>query len=364
MSIHNRVTALKLLYRDGKLSIQELAKKMDLSVAAGSKILKSLREGCFITQSKDYIPSHGKHQGFWQINKSRRLFLCINITPNGLRSLVVDSLGEPLMPLKEENHDFNSSSELLQALLAVCSHWLAFFPNLGHVGISVMGLVDIHSGISTFRALMGHQTEVDIISYLEEHTSLRVKIENDCNVFVLAEKWLGRHSGSFVFLFASQGIGCSFVQEGKLFLGSHTTALQGGHINLSGKNDLCPCGGKGCVELYSNSAYLLKMSGCESLKLFFEEYLGGNPNIQKIYHEAIRYLAQIGGMLITMLNPDKIIFSGSVFIPEIIPLWKKNIGEYSIPVMLRQCDIVPSGLSQEQLIAGAAFLWIEEDLFL
>ena len=75
-------------------------------------------------------------------------------------------------------------------------------------------------------------------------------MDNDVNVGLLGEQWLGaaQNTKNVVGLFPGTGIGGAIIINDKLFPGSHGAAAELGHMLMDPDGPLCSCGNRGCLE--------------------------------------------------------------------------------------------------------------------
>ena len=64
----------------------------------------------------------------------------------------------------------------------------------------------------------------------------------------------GRAHANFLFLLLWEGIGCGVVVDGKLQAGEHGLGGELGHTSIRFDGPVCPCGSRGCLELYACTA--------------------------------------------------------------------------------------------------------------
>lgn len=366
LSQHNRAALLRLLYQNGAMSIKDISLNSGLSIPAVSKIVKKLTAEGFAVNICPDKPIHGKDQGLWGINKEKEYFLCFDITPLFIRSAVINYLGESVSEVKYRNENLTDIRDIKTILLKEYSFWLRKYPKIRRAGMAVTGIVDRESGVSQYRALTKAQGVINFKELLEREFSLKLKIENNCNIMALAEKWLGRHQDthSFAIVHADYGVGAALIQENKLFRGEHLTSLQLGHISANLNGIQCSCGARGCIEAYINEAALTEKSGSSNIESFYEKLEALEPLSLEIYRKATSYLALGTGVLINMFSPNKIIFYGSFTRGNFLKQLEHQVSSCSLRIFSEGCSFEISSLSPEQYLSGAAFLWIEDDLHL
>src|SRR5258708_27101244 len=85
---------------------------------------------------------------------------------------------------------------------------------------------------------------------LASRTGLDVRVINDANACVLAERRFGaaRESGDILCRRLSSGIGAGVVCGGRMLLGHNGLAGELGHVSVDPDGAVCRCGNRGCLE--------------------------------------------------------------------------------------------------------------------
>ena len=183
-------------------------------------------------------------------------------------------------------------NEILDDCAAAVSDVLEQLPALSlrsfpYAGIGTPGIVNVETGVIETAANLGFYG-VPIKEYLEEKLRIPVYVENDANAAAWGEFIAGTGKESFtgksdgktcsdlVSITLGTGIGSGIIIGGKIFRGGNGLAGELGHtvIELDGRP--CPCGRKGCVNMYA-SATGLRQTTME----FMEKY----PD-SMLWHEA------------------------------------------------------------------------------
>jgi glucokinase len=207
-----------------------------------------------------------------------------------------------------------------------------------------------------------------------------VTVDNDANAAALAEaKWgAGRGYRNVFYATIGTGIGTGIVFDGKIYHGRTGSAAEGGHMGIDPKGPLCPCGKRGCIELFASGpaiarnarhkladtpdALLLKMAGGDlqevTSEIVAEAYAAGDLVAKRVLDETLDLLAYWLGNIVDLLEPDVIVIGGGVsamlapFLGEIRDRWKGatlNPYPHQIPVVLAH-------YKEDAGIAGAAAL--------
>ena len=88
----------------------------------------------------------------------------------------------------------------------------------------------------------------------------------------------------------SNSVGGAILNAGELYTGSNLRAGEFGHNTLIPGGRRCYCGKEGCLDAYCSAKVLSNHTNGNLLE-FFDQLRAGNPEMQKIWQEYLRYLA-------------------------------------------------------------------------
>lgn len=97
---------------------------------------------------------------------------------------------------------------------------------------------------------------IPLASLLSKATGIPVSISNDANAAAAGERMFGAARGidNFIMLTLGTGVGGGIVCDGHLLSGSRGFAAELGHVTLGeGFDRDCPCGRKGCLQMYAQA---------------------------------------------------------------------------------------------------------------
>ena len=164
------------------------------------------------------------------------------------------------------------------------------------------------------------------------------------------------------------GLGCSLIVDEKPYQGCDTLGgLLGGHISIDKNGPECPCGNKGCLELYCSATALTKkvkslfheFNESENiLKEFFTAVSKGEKKYMQVLHEFQDNLAIGIVNIVHAYGPDVVVLGGGIMnsadiiLPRLIELVHKRA--WTFP--RRKVKIKVSELGNKAAAIGAAFL--------
>jgi glucokinase len=205
-----------------------------------------------------------------------------------------------------------------------------------------------------------------------------VLIDNDRACSILGETWLGtaRNFKNAVFLAVGTGIGAGIMVDGRVLRGSSDIAGAIGWLAMdqSFREEYSAYGcfeynasGDGLVRVAreyigkdNNYSGMLRKSGSEDLTTLsiFDAYQQKDPVALLVLDRAIRYWGMAVANLVSLFNPEIIVFGGGVFGPAVMFLEDilTEARRWAQPVSIRQVRIRSSSLGGDAGLAGAAFL--------
>jgi glucokinase len=120
------------------------------------------------------------------------------------------------------------------------------------IGIGCAGLIDRRAGVVRTSPNLPTWREVPLAELVGRELGRPVHLLNDATAFVLAEAQLGAGRGSspVVGLTLGTGVGGGIAAEGNIMGGARGFAGEIGHMSIAHDGPPCPCGNRGCLELY------------------------------------------------------------------------------------------------------------------
>jgi glucokinase len=123
-------------------------------------------------------------------------------------------------------------------------------------GVVLPGVVDESSGRVVFAANLGWR-DLPLAERLAKRVDLPVAVGHDVRAGGLAESVLGagRGESDLLFLPIGTGIAGALILDGRPY-GADGYAGEIGHMQVEPNGPVCPCGGRGCLELYAAASWI------------------------------------------------------------------------------------------------------------
>ena len=210
-----------------------------------------------------------------------------------------------------------------------------------------------------------------------EDKNLKIKIDSDRACYILGEVWKGgaRGCSDAIFLSVGTGIGAGILVNNSVLRGANDIGGAVGWMALEKAFDekFIPCG---CFE-YSASGEGIARVAKEWMKDGFEKSVLGEKNVDaltaadvfnayelqdelavKVINNAIAYWGMAVANLVSIFNPEKIIFGGGVFGPalRLLDAIYEEAKKWAQPISILQVTLQGSALGSQAGLYGAGYL--------
>ncbi|MCA9423858.1 MAG: ROK family protein [Candidatus Omnitrophica bacterium] len=312
----------------------------------------------------------------------------IDLGGTGIKAGVVSPEGQILGEWRIDTEAEKGGDHVLTRMLDLCEKALSELPegfereNVAGVGIGAPGVFDFDTGVLISGAfnLPGFEG-TPLREVFEKETGLPTRVDNDANVFALAESRWGAGKGTrhMIAYTLGTGVGGGVVINGKVFHGGWGFAGELGHVTVEPEGELCNTGNRGSLEMYASASHIanyakrLVKEGRETslsnipeaeitCKAVGEAAEAGDALAQEIIERAGYYLAIGIAAAVIVVNPEIVVIGGGgallgerLFQPIREGLLRRV---YHQPV--RPVPVVPAKFGTDSGIIGAGALAFSE----
>ncbi len=249
------------------------------------------------------------------------------------------------------------------------------------MGIGVPGITESASGVIV-EAPSLNWVRYPLLMEAEQYFSYPVYVDNDVNVAVLGEQWLGnaKNKENVLFIAVGTGIGSGIIIQNQLYRGFSNAAGEFGYI-VTDKNDMknefkptfhrygyleSVAGGKAIGEKITklilqnkdHPMYKEAMNSEITGEQAFSLAKAGDEIAQTVVDEAIEHLAYGIINAATLLNPEIIILDGGVMksFDYILPKLRLIVQRY----LPSSVELQMSQLGENAGVLGAISLFLRE----
>lgn len=291
------------------------------------------------------------------------VFLGIDWGGTYIKSGLVDSRGKILEKKVYSSKNLSKKDVFVNDLERLLKTFKGF--KIKGIGIGAPGIINIEKGFIYYLPNIPGWQRYPLKRVLQRRLAKPVCIDNDANVFALAEARLGAAKGKsrVIFLTLGTGLGGAVIINGRILEG-RTSSLELGHFPLSIVGKQCGCGATGCIETFVGINYLLdrynkltkNKERVKEVKDIFKRGLRGEKEALIVWKEFSQSLGKFLRGMVNVFNPEVIIFGGgvsgafSLFKPlvwQVIKeeaMWPQLKGLKLVKAKLKDAGIIGAGL--------------------
>lgn len=233
------------------------------------------------------------------------------------------------------------------------------------IGIGSPGFIDTENGIITFAGNIKGWTGLNLKKEIEKYFDIPVFIENDANIALVCEKWIGagKDFDDIVMITLGTGLGGAVFNQGNLLRGSNFQGAELGHMILYPGGNSCTCGQEGCAETYcSGNAISNEYERLTGIKKTSEEILSltdEDLSSKKVLEDYQLNLAYYLTSLRNIFDPQAIIIGGGVINSK--DLWWDGMIENFKKVCHKyeSVDVLPAKFLNDAGMIGAGKIALE-----
>ncbi len=183
-------------------------------------------------------------------------FKALAVTPEG--HMLANRSGES----RADGDVYAVAAAILQTVDALCADVATTGYRLAAVGLSMAGIIELPAGIVRRAPNLPNWGGVDVRALMRQHLNVPFAMENDANVALLGETWLGAARGlqHVVMIPLGTGVGGAVMVDGVILHGASGFAGEIGHTVVEPDGRQCVCGSYGCLEQYVSGTAIARLA--------------------------------------------------------------------------------------------------------
>lgn len=193
---------------------------------------------------------------------------------------------------------------------------------------------------------------------------VEICVESDRTCYILGEVWQGAAKGceNAIYLAVGTGIGAGILLDGRIIHGASDIVGATGWMALEGPytHEFDQCG---CFETYASGngiGYQAKKIYRDSAKSSYDVFdgYGKDPVATEILDKAVRLWGMGAANLVSLFNPEKLIFGGGIFGPAVrfIPRIYEEACKWGQPISMKQVEFCATAVGSDAALLGSAYL--------
>jgi glucokinase len=251
-----------------------------------------------------------------------------------LRGATVDASGQIHCRVMQPTPQAGKPNEIVRALVNAaheCERQAAAEGSvISAVSVVVPGTVDVAAGVVVKAPNVPCLDGFHLTTALESELDWPANLENDANAAAIGEMWRGAGKGyrTLICLTLGTGVGGGMILDGKLWRGANGSAAEIGHMGVDPFGGVaCPCGSRGCLEVYASATAIVRMTR-EASPRYPKSILHNSEHLtsEKVYQAgdkgdelALEVFRQMGSYLgigiaslINILDPQIVVIGGGL----------------------------------------------------
>ena len=371
ISENNRSRILQYLYHNGISSRAQIAKAIELTPAAITKITAKLLFRDVIEETGDMEGDKNRRSIGLNLNCAKYHVVGVKFARSLVQIAVFDlkcnriSLTD--LPTVDEEH----IPETVEQIRATVRQLIADDSSIVAVGMAVPGPYLVEEGRTALVSSMQGWRQVNFIKEFSEAFNVPVFVEQDARAGALAQFLFNPElsEGSLAYYLLGEGIGLGIIDNGSIYYGAHGTATEIGHISVDVKASLATAAISVPGTLLLSNAIHERLNeqpsivpGCEAMThaqactALFAKAAAGDKAAMDLTSEVARYIGYGAVNIINAFNPTHIVLgdiisqAGQPLLDEV----KKVVRERTIPEVGHDTKITLSNLPTDATVSGAA----------
>jgi glucokinase len=356
LRIQNRKIILSLVFNEKILSRTEIANRSKMSKTTVSSLIEEMIKDNVIIEIGEGIST--KQGGRKPINLSMNpdAFYIVGVDIGAYKTLfaISDASGDIILQDTIITETIGNSYDLMIIInkLKNMIEISGVKEKIIGMGIGIPGITDIAKGIAVSVPKLNWKN-LNIKEIFQKEFGIKVYIDNDVNMGVLGEKWLGKgkRCNNFIFVSIGHGIGSGIMIDNKIYRGTNYSAGEIGYMALSRgafKGSKYTLDGYGYFENVASAKAIENLIGLSCEEIF--EKCNNNQLYKQAIDEMTDYLSMGICNIINVLNPEAVIIGGGVSNAKekvLLPI-KEKVGRLT-PVL---CNIEISELGGKSGVMG------------
>lgn len=316
----NKELVLNTIIQETPISRAEIATKTSLNKGTVSSLVNDLIDESMIYESGPGKSSGGRRPVILHFNNLAGCSIGIDIGVNYILGVLTDLEGK-IITEKYIKYTYKSFDETTRQIYEVIDALAVKQPETPYriigIGVGIPGAVNNEGEIMLAPNLKWEN--VIIKELLENRYDIPVVIENEANAGAYGEKkyGVGKSKNHIIYVSVGVGIGIGMMLNGKLYRGNNGFSGEMGHMSIDQNGSECPCGNKGCWELYASEKGLTNAMTKFSIPSQLDdqrdlEYLislaeDGDKNAIDLFKQVGTYIGLGLKNIVTTFNPEQII---------------------------------------------------------
>lgn len=287
----NRNMIYNLIMKKDKISKQEIAYELNLSLPTVTQNLNELTEMGLIRENGTFESTGGRKAKVITKISDAKVAIGLDITKNHICIVMVDLEGNIVTSVRKQLHLVDSD----ESYIKIGNEIDQFIKNSNIDSAKVLGVgITLPAIISDDGKVMNSASTLelscDFYDKLSNYMVYPYSLYNDANGGGFAELWSRSKCDKVIYISLSYTVGGSILFNNKIYYGDNQRSGEFGHMTIVPNGRACHCGKKGCADSYC-STHILSDCSEGNLDNFFNLLESGSRIHQNVWEEYLYYLS-------------------------------------------------------------------------
>jgi N-acetylglucosamine repressor len=279
-----------LIFQNEKLSKQEIANQLHLSLPTVTQNLVRLEKEKLIKKSGQFESSVGRRAAAYAICPQARISIGVEIQKRTVQIVAIDLRGHAFqqerLAMDYSNED-RYYKELSQAVQSFISSLDVIEEQVLGIGFAVQGLTSNDGKKITYgKILISTGLGIEVFSQYLPYPCMFL---HDAKCAAITELWVRNNIGDAVYLSIGPHLGGAIIINSQIYMGKEGHSGTVEHMTINPDGPACYCGKKGCMETFSSVNALLDED--ETLDFFFLQVRSRISSYVKRWNSFLDHLA-------------------------------------------------------------------------
>ena len=371
VSESNRSRIVKHLYHNGISSRAQIAKALELTPAAITKITARLIEAGMIEETGDLEGSKNRRSIGLNLNCAKYHIIGVKFARSLVQIAVFDLKCNRIflsdLPTVSEEH----IPETVERIRDTVRQLIKDDPSIVAVGMAVPGPYLKDEGRTALVSSMQGWRQINFIDEFSNAFSVPVFVEQDARAGALAQYLFDPNPANenLAYYLLGEGIGLGVIDHGTVINGSLGAATEIGHVSIDVNGKACDCGNVGCLERYCSAVAIheamlgngmlatdSRLTHREACAELFARAQSGDGQARELVERIGTFVGYGCVTICNAFNPSRIVI-GDIVAQAGEPLLQRVrevVGERVIPEITQSTQIELSALPTDAAVTGAA----------
>lgn len=359
--------AMQTIIHCGPISRASISKQTGLSKQTVSELVRIFEEEGWVRETGRTSGHVGRTATTYELIPDSAFMAAVDLGGTKLRVAIVDLAGSVIAEVVAPTHPDGGrlvADQIGELLQAAVLEGKIDRTRVRQTVVGCPGVPDQTTGHVRFAPNIAGIDSFDFRTAVSQATGTQVLLENDVNLAVLGEQWLGAGQGidHLAFIALGTGIGAGLIVNGALVRGASGTAGELGYLPFGADPFEAESLRVGAFERVTathgiRAAYFGASGKALEVPEIFTAAAEGDLAAKEVLDGVARQLARAVATLGAVISPEVVILGGSIGArPEIISATEAELARcFPFPVR-----VVPSLLGNHAALSGAVAIGLTE----